>query len=164
MKNCCIKCSSLTGTVRRSPSWSLQVRSYWDYFSTSSPSHPIINFLCMLGHTEHPRVYRPVSLHRAFPRTGIFPLPCQDACTSPCWRGKLLLNTKVWLPTCVFGKACAAYPPTLQAELVILFLSWNKASYILVIILHLFCLCVCLPNTMLSLGNNSGLFISTLST
>lgn len=129
-----------------------------------TPSHPITNFLCVLCHTELPRVYRPVSLHRASPRTETFPLHCQDARTSPCQGGKLLLNTKVWLPTCILGKACATYPPILQAELVILFLRWNKTSYILVIILHLFCLCVCLPNTMLSLGNKSGLFISTLST
>lgn len=49
-------------------------------------------------HTESPRVLRPLSLHRASPKTGIFSFPCQATCISPCQGGKLLLNTKVWLP------------------------------------------------------------------
>lgn len=56
--NSCIKCLSPTSKVQRSPSWSLQVLSYWGSFSTlTQPPH--YQLVCIST--------RPVSLH-SFPK------------------------------------------------------------------------------------------------
>lgn len=145
MKTSCLNCSSLTGNGQ--VSFMEFTGSFgWRWLLYIIPSHPHHQHPLYSCHTEPPRVHRPVSLHRAFPGSGIFLLLCQATCISSCQGGKLLLNTKAWLPTLCW----AAYPPTLQAELVMPFRSWNKALYILPIILHLFCLRVCLPNMMRS--------------
>lgn len=109
MKNSCINCSSLTGNSQvsfmeftRSCRWR---RLFYIIPSHLHHQHPL--YPC---HTEPPRVHRPVSLHRAFPGSGIFPLPCQATCISSCQGGELLLNTKAWLPTLCFWESLCCLP------------------------------------------------------
>lgn len=77
------------------------------------PSHPITDFLCIPAILNFPG-FRDLCLCTASPRTGIFSLPCQATCTSPCQGGKLLPNTKIWLPTlCFWESLCclSTHPP-----------------------------------------------------
>lgn len=143
-RNSCIKCLSHISKGQRLPSVGSQVLSYWDQFLHYP--HPITNFLCM------PMPNLPgVSGLLNFPQTGIFPLPYQATGLCSSWDGKLLPNTEdTGFQPCIFGKASAVSPPTLQADLLILLLGWNRALYILLIILHWFCLRICLLNKMLS--------------
>lgn len=99
---------------------------------------------------EPPRVHRPVSLHRVSSRLESSQFLVRPPAPPNVREASYSSTPKSGFQSCIFGKASAVSPPTLQAWLVILFLGWNKALYILLIILHLFCLHVCLPNIMLS--------------
>lgn len=121
-----------------------------DDFSTLSPDTSITNTLCthaILNLPGFTGLCRCAELFLGVESSHFLARPP----ASPRAREASSSSTpKPGFPPCVFGKASAAYPPTLQADLVIPSLSWNKAWYILFIILHLFCLRVCLPNMMLS--------------
>lgn len=136
--------------VAKSLSWNLQVLADGDDFSTLSPATSITNILCnhailnlpgFTGRCRCTELFLGVESSHFLARPPESPRAREASSSS---------TPKPGFPPCVFGKASAAYPPILQAELVIPFLSWNKTLYILSIILHLFCLRVCLPNMMLS--------------
>lgn len=135
--------------MAKSLSWNLQVLSKRDNFPTLSPATPITNILCIHAILNLPGFTGLCRCTELFLGVESSPFLARPPASPRAREASSSSTPKPGFPPCVFGKASAAYPPTLQAELVIPFLSWNKALYILPIVLHLFCLRVCLPNMML---------------
>lgn len=132
---------------RQSPQVLHEVHRFFHNEATSLhyPSHPITNLSVSLPYGTS----RPGSPHR-FPKDWNLPTSLPDHLHLPIPGRPAFPHHPSGFQPCIFGKTSAVSPPNLQAELVILFLGWNRPLYILLKRLHLFCLHVCLPSKMLS--------------
>lgn len=140
--NSCIKCLSPTSTVQRSPSWSLQVLSYWGSFSTlTQPPH---HQLVCISTTWKLQACVSAQLPQGLESSHFFARPPAPPYAR---KANFYSTSKSGFQPCFVEEASAVSSPT---GLVLLFLGWNRALYILLTILHLFCLLVCFPSKMLS--------------